>query len=162
MKKFFTTALVALLPLMMMAQGWPSRYDGVMLQGFYWNSYNESRWPKLEAQADELAEFFKLVWVPQSAQCSNSTSMGYDDLYWFTNYNSSFGNESQLRSMINTFKSKGIGTIADVVINHRATINDWVTFPTEVYGSPQHQRAGDRQGLCQDVAQRPGLCWFPL
>ena len=85
MKKFFTTALVALLPLMMMAQGWPSRYDGVMLQGFYWNSYNESRWPKLEAQADELAEFFKLVWVPQSAYCSGYTSMGYDPLYWFTN-----------------------------------------------------------------------------
>ena len=44
MKKFFTTALVALLPLMMMAQGWPSRYDGVMLQGFYWDSFKATRW----------------------------------------------------------------------------------------------------------------------
>ena len=42
--------------------------------------------------------------------------MGYDDKYWFNNYNSSFGNKTQLISMINTFKSKGIGTIADVVI----------------------------------------------
>ena len=39
--------------------------------------------------------------------------MGYDDLYWFTNYNSSFGTEAQLRSLISTFKNKGIGTIAD-------------------------------------------------
>ena len=132
MKKIFSTALVVMLPLLMLAQGWPANYDGVMLQGFYWDSFNESRWPKLESQADELAEFFKLVWIPQSANCGG-TSMGYDDLYWFTNYNSSFGTEEQLRSMINTFKNKGIGTIADVVVNHRKTINDWVTFPTEVY-----------------------------
>ena len=132
MKKFFTTALVVMLPLLMLAQGWPTNYNGVMLQGFYWDSFNETKWPKLESQTDELAEFFKLVWIPQSANCGG-TSMGYDDLYWFTNYNSSFGSEAQLRSLINTFKSKGIGTIADVVINHRKTINDWVTFPTEVY-----------------------------
>ena len=139
MKKIFTTALVVMLPLLMMAQGWPDKYDGVMLQGFYWNSYSDSRWTKLEAQADELAEFFKLVWVPQSASCGGGTSMGYDDLYWFTNYNSSFGTESQLRSMINTFKSKGIGTIADVVINHRKNVSNWVNFPAETYKGVTYQ-----------------------
>ena len=43
MKKFFTTAVVIMLPLLMMAQGWPTKYDGVMLQGFYWDSFNDSR-----------------------------------------------------------------------------------------------------------------------
>ena len=132
MKKILTTSLIVMLPLLMLAQGWPAQYNGVMLQGFYWDSYNETRWPKLESQADELAEFFKLVWIPQSGNCGG-TSMGYDDLYWFNNYNSSFGNETQLRSMINTFKSKGIGTIADVVINHRKSNNGWFGFPTERY-----------------------------
>ena len=133
MKKILTSTLVMMLPLLMLAQGWPTNYDGVMLQGFYWDSFNETRWPKLESQADELAEFFKLVWIPQSADCGGQ-SMGYDDFYWFPgHYNSSFGSEDQLRSMINTFKSKGMGTIADVVVNHRKTMNDWVTFPTEVY-----------------------------
>ena len=133
MKKILTSTLVMMLPLLMLAQGWPTNYDGVMLQGFYWDSFNETRWPKLESQADELAEFFKLVWIPQSADCGGQ-SMGYDDFYWFPgHYNSTFGSEDQLRSMINTFKSKGVGTIADVVVNHRKTMNDWVTFPTEVY-----------------------------
>ena len=102
MKKIFTTAFVAMLPMLMLSQGWPNKYKGVMLQGFYWDSFNDTRWPKLESQADELAEFFNLVWVPQSGNCGG-TSMGYDDLYWFTNYSSSFGNVTQLRSMINTF-----------------------------------------------------------
>ena len=132
MKKILTSVAALLFFLPMLAQGWPANYDGVMLQGFYWDSFSETRWPVLEMQADELSEFFKLVWIPQSGNCGG-TSMGYDDLYWFSNYNSTFGSETQLRSMIGTFKSKGIGTIADVVVNHRKTINDWVTFPIEVY-----------------------------
>ena len=133
MKKIFTSALMMMLPLLMLGQGWPANYDGVMLQGFYWDSFNETRWSRLQSQADELAEFYKLVWIPQSADCGG-TSMGYDDFYWFPgHYDSSFGTEAQLRSMIKTFKEKGIGTIADVVVNHRKTTVDWVTFPTEVY-----------------------------
>ena len=42
MKRFFSILLVVL-PLMMTAQGWPSGYSGVMLQGFYWDSYTDSR-----------------------------------------------------------------------------------------------------------------------
>ena len=133
MKKILSIVCVALLPLMAVAQGWPSSYGGVMLQGFYWDSYSDSRWSNLESQADELAEFFNLVWIPQSAYCSGYTSMGYDPLYWFSNYNSSFGNKNELLSMINTFSTKGIGTIADVVINHRKSSSDWVTFPNEMY-----------------------------
>ena len=156
MKKFFTTALVVMLSLPVLAQGWPANYDGVMLQGFYWDSFNESKWPKLESQSDELAEFFKLVWIPQSANCGG-TSMGYDDLYWFTNYNSSFGSETQLRSMISTFKSKGIGTIADVVVNHRKTINDWVTFPTEVYKGVTYKM--ESTDICRNDDGGATLTW---
>ena len=117
----------------MLAQGWPSDYEGVMLQAFYWDSYDDSQWTVLESQADELSKYFKLVWIPQSGNCGG-TSMGYDDLYWFPgHYSSAFGTEKQLRSMINTFKEKGIGTIADVVINHRKSNNGWFGFPTETY-----------------------------
>ena len=121
-----------------MAQGWPKDYKGVMLQGFYWDSYDDSQWSALEKQANDLATSFDLIWIPQSGNCGG-TSMGYDDLYWFTNYNSSFGNEKQLRSMINTFKAKGLGTIADVVINHRRNLSSWNDFPAEEYKGVTYQ-----------------------
>ena len=140
MKKIYTTLIALMASLSMQAQGWPANYNGVMLQGFYWNSYRASRWSNLEAQADDLAPYFNLVWIPQSANCTSSgRSMGYDDLYWFSNYNSSFGNEAQLRSMIKTFKSKGIGTIADVVINHRGNLTSWTDFPVETYKGVTYQ-----------------------
>ncbi len=156
MKMILTSVLVVMLPLLLSAQGWPSGYNGVMLQGFYWDSFSESQWTNLESQADELAEFFKLVWIPQSASC-NGMSMGYDDVYWFTNYDSSFGNMAQLRSMINTFKAKGIGTIADVVLNHRKSINDWVTFPSETYNGVTYKLLST--DICRDDDGGATLNW---
>ena len=157
MKRIIAIACVALLPMLMMGQGWPTNYSGVMLQGFYWDSYNDTRWTNLESQADELAEFFKLVWIPQSASCGGYSSMGYDPEYWFTNYNSSFGNKTELQSMINTFKAKGIGTIADVVINHRKSINDWVTFPSENYKGTTYRLLST--DICRDDDGGATLNW---
>jgi alpha-amylase len=139
MKKIYATLFALAMTTTMMAQGWPANYQGVMLQGFYWDSFNDSQWTNLESQADELAQYFTLVWIPQSGKCNDNgwQSMGYDDYYWF-DQNSSFGTEAQLRSLINTFKAKGIGTIADVVVNHRNT-NGWVTFPAEVYNGVTYQ-----------------------
>ena len=109
-----------------------------MLQGFYWNSYSDTRWVNIESQADELSQYFDLIWLPQSGNTGGS-SMGYDPLYFFKHYNSSFGTEAQLRSLISTFKSKGIGTIADVVINHRKPLTGWLTFAKETYNGKDYQ-----------------------
>lgn len=139
MKKIYAllTSLL-LLPLGLFAQGWPAAYNGVMLQGFYWDSFDASKWTNLEAQAEELSQYFSLVWIPQSGNCGG-LSMGYDDLYWFQNYDSSFGTKAELQSLISTFKSHGIGTIADVVINHRKTLSGWTDFPSETYnGTTYH------------------------
>ncbi|MBQ0069496.1 MAG: alpha-amylase, partial [Bacteroidales bacterium] len=132
MKKLLSSIIALVVPVMLLAQGWPSQYGGVMLQGFYWDSYKDTQWAKFTTQADELAEFFDLVWIPQSGYCGG-TSMGYNPKYLFDNYTSSFGSETALRTMISTFKAKGIGTIADVVINHRQESGKWVVFPKETY-----------------------------
>ena len=131
MKKIYTTLLTSLFPAAMMAQGWLANYGGVMLQGFYWDSLTLEM-DKTRITGRRVVTIFQSCLIPQSASCGG-TSMGYDDLYWFTNYNSSFGTEAELRSLISTFKNKGIGTIADVVINHRKTLNSWVDFPSETY-----------------------------
>lgn len=162
MKKIYLTLVVLLATINMFAQGWPANYSGVMLQGFYWDSFSESKWTKLEAQAPELGQYFNLVWIPQSAYCG-SKSMGYDDLYWFSNYESSFGSESELRSLIKTFKNNGIGSIADVVINHRKNVSTWFDFPVEIYKGVTYEMkstdicANDDGGKTKKEADKQGV-----
>lgn len=131
MKHLFTLIFTLMgLPLGLMAQGWPANYDGVMLQGFYWDSYNDTKWTNLTSQADELSKYFNLIWVPQSGWCKSTTDMGYYPRYWF-DQRSAFGTEQELRTMISTFKAKGTGIIADVVINHKNGVNQWCDFANE-------------------------------
>lgn len=131
MKHFFTLIFTLMgLPLGIMAQGWPANYGGVMLQGFYWDSYSDTQWTNLTSQADELSKYFNLIWVPQSGWCKSTTNMGYYPIYWF-NQNSAFGTEQELRTMISTFKAKGTGIIADVVVNHKNGVSNWCDFANE-------------------------------
>ena len=130
MKRLFTAALF-----FVSLTSWAQ--TEVMLQGFYWDSYSQTRWTKLEKQADELARYFDLIWVPNSGYCDDSNNMGYLPMQYF-NQNSSFGTETELRSMIQTFKSKGLGTVADVVINHHNTTG-WFGFPKETYKGETYQ-----------------------
>ena len=123
-------------------QGWPADYGGVMLQGFWWDSYNETTWAKLTEAAPELSQYFDLIWVPNSGTVTSNPnastqgpSMGYDPCFWLS-HNSCFGTEAELRTMIQTYKSKGVGIIEDVVINHKKGQSSWLDFPDEeVIGS---------------------------
>ena len=131
MKKIYTTLIVLAATLTASAQGWPADYGGVMLQGFYWDSYSDTKWTNLASQADELSQSFELIWVPQSGYCNTLTNqMGYSDIWWL-DHKSAFGTEEQLRSMISTFKEKNVGIIEDVVINHKNGNTSWCDFPNE-------------------------------
>ena len=127
-------------PTVTACQGWPANYDGVMLQGFYWDSYSDSRWNQLTAQADELSQYFSLIWVPNSGKTSayyhnnSSQTMGYDPCFWF-DHNTCWGTEAELKTMIQTFKKKGTGIIEDVVINHKNGLTSWCDFPNETKGT---------------------------
>ena len=139
MKHIYSLLLaLATLPQGMSAQGWPANYDGVMLQGFYWDSFDDTQWKNLQDQTKDLAGNFSLVWIPQSGKCLETyQTMGYTPYYYF-NQNSSFGTESELRDLISSFKAAGIGTVADVVVNHHNTTG-WFTFPAETYNGVTYQ-----------------------
>lgn len=141
MKRLSVTVLSVMMTMMViMAQGWPANYGGVMLQGFYWDSYQDSKWTNLTNQVDELSSYFNLIWVPNSGQTKedqyNSSgnwgyeNMGYMPVYWLK-HNTCFGTEAELKAMIAAFKAKGTGIIEDVVINHKNGLTNWADFPDE-------------------------------
>ena len=162
MKKILTAAFCAAMASPALAQGWPTGYEGVMLQGFYWDSYSDSQWKNLEKQAPELGSYFSLLWVPQSGKCLEEHNvMGYTPYYYF-DQNSSFGSEAELRSMIRAMRQNGVGVLADVVINHHNT-NGWFSFPKEEYRGTTYQlqssdiTSDDDQGKTAAEAQRQGI-----
>ncbi len=142
MKKIFLSVAMLCMALCGRAEtqdayvGWPANYDGVMLQGFWWDGYSAAKWSALTARADELSQYFDLIWVPNSGTCSDNPegsqglSMGYDPCYWL-HHNSCFGTEAELRTMIDTYKAKGVGIIEDVVINHKKGVSGWLDFADE-------------------------------
>lgn len=86
-RQFLLPLVVALLPLLSLAQGWPANYGGVMLQGFYWDSYQldyasvldagwsnpywevpRTTWSVLNSSAvkNQITPYIDLIWLPQS------------------------------------------------------------------------------------------------
>ena len=155
MKRVLTSLTFLLATIMTMAQGWPENYGGVMLQGFYWDGYADSKWTVLEKQADELSQYFDLIWIPQSGKTSEyyhtkRNTMGYDPCFWL-DHNSCWGTEAELKKMIQTFKDKGTGIIEDVVINHKNGLTTWVDFPDEENGTYSIKWDNTNfSGICQD------------
>ncbi|UKK48992.1 alpha-amylase family glycosyl hydrolase [Prevotella sp. E9-3] len=140
MKKIYSLIATLFIVLSSHAQ-WPANYDGVMLQGFYWNSFEDTQWTKLTSQVDELSTYFNAIWVPNSAWCTDGNSMGYDPVYWFR-HKSSFGQHRELTEMIKAFKEKNVSIIEDVVLNHKKPqgkkvmkdgkqVSSWIDFVEE-------------------------------
>ena len=132
-------------------QGWPAMYGGVMLQGFYWDSYKPTRWATLTDNAQELGQYFDVVWVPNSGSVDASgtaESMGYMPVYWLK-HNTCFGTETQLRKMINTFHAHNTNVLMDMVINHKSGKSGWVDLANETVIGPV---TGDEYSMTWSLA----------
>lgn len=117
----------------MASVGVPAEYEGVMLQGFYWDSYTKTKysntkWATLDANYAELiAEDFDLIWLPPSA---TGGGVGYY-AKTYSNQNSDWGSKAALQSLINHLHAQDVKVIADIVINHRQSSNGWTGFSAE-------------------------------
>ena len=121
MKKFYLSLASVLIALSAMAQGWPANYGGIMMQGFYWDSYNYTKWENLTARSEELGSIFDLIWVPNSGMTrggNKAETMGYMPYCWLR-HTTVFGTQSKLLNMIQTYGSMGTGIIMDLVLNHK-------------------------------------------
>ena len=119
-------------------KGWPAMYGGVMLQGFYWDSFDATKWTNLTEKAQDLGQYFDVVWVPNSGSIDEfgmSQSMGYMPVYWLK-HNTIFGTENQLKEMISTFHEHNTSVMMDMVLNHKSGKTGWVDFPEETVTGP--------------------------
>ena len=107
-----------------------------MLQAFYWNSHGQTKWSQLSSQASEIAGSFDLVWLPpaSAAEGGGSSNMGYHPYQW-NNLSSSWGNRSELTTLINNLHNGGCKVIADIVVNHRAGTSAKGDFSTDNFGT---------------------------
>lgn len=115
-------------------EGWPANYGGVMLQGFYWNSFEDTKLTELQKQVDDISTYFDLVWLPNTG-ATGGTGMGYLPVYWL-NHNSNFGRQTTLKKLIAAFNERGTKVIEDVVLNHKApkgNNDSWVDFVNETW-----------------------------
>ncbi len=114
----------------------PSQCPDVMLQGFYWDSYEnkghgDTRWYSLNAQANELASYFDLIWLPPSAMSTGGT--GYIPTQ-YSNQSGAWGTREELEKFISAMHARGTKVIADIVINHAGNYSGWCDFHTMNFG----------------------------
>lgn len=168
MKKLTRTLLIAaagLLWALSAAAQAPANNPGVMLQGFYYDSYNASnakkangesygttKWTDLTSQAQEIAETFDMIWLPPSARSEGGT--GYHPKQW-SNQNGDWGTKAQLQALIKKLKeiNPNMKVIADIVINHKSG-NNWIDFDNENFGTygsfTLYESGHTSKFVCQD------------
>jgi alpha-amylase len=122
----------------------PAQCTDVMLQGFYWDSWNPSatispqgttRWTDMYQISGDVSGVFDVVWLPPSAYSSGGT--GYIPGHW-CNQNGAWGTVDNLKKLINALHSNNCKVIADIVVNHRnarGVNSSWTDFFAEDFGS---------------------------
>ena len=105
--------------------------NDVMMQSFWWDSFSDNRigsnsfYGFLESKVVELSNaHFDLIWLPPP---SEGEGMGYHPRKLF-DFNSNFGTENELSSLLTLLGNRQMHGMADLVINHRVGTDTWTDF----------------------------------
>lgn len=162
---------------------------GVIMQAFYWNcpaqeGQDGTWWTFVKSKLPELQKAgITALWLPPVSKAANSggPSMGYDpyDYYDLGDFNQKgrtktwFGNQAELKDLIDSSHNSGMQVYADFVINHNSggdstEVNpidgksrwtkfnpgsgkfarDWQDFHPSPYESFDQMSFGDMPDLC--------------
>ena len=114
----------------------PGQCHDVMLQGFYWDSYQDkyygnTRWTTLQGEAADISTYYDLIWLPPSAMSSGG--VGYHPKQ-YSNQNSDWGSRKDLEKLISMLHAGGTKVIADMVVNHIDSKEGWCNFYEQDFG----------------------------
>ena len=124
----------------------PSECEDVMLQAFYYDSYQDgalgdvvlsgttklgnTKWATLLNQSSEIGSYFDLVWLPPSGKSEGGT--GYHQTQ-YSNQNSAWGTQNELLEFISRMHAADTKVVADIVINHAGCKSSWCDFYTQYF-----------------------------
>ena len=125
----------------------PAQCTDVMLQTFYWDSYDSSKPTSTYGRtkwidhlngtngssATEIGQWFDLIWLPQMSKSTGG--MGYLPTD-YSNLDGDLGTKKNLVRLIDTLHRNGARVIADIVINHAVAWSGWCDYSkTYKFGS---------------------------
>ena len=122
--------------------GVPAECEDVMLQAFYWDSYNgnasttkygRTKWIDLLKDTAAINANFDVVWLPPSAG-PTGCGVGYSAKQ-YSNQESDWGTKTTLGNLITALHKGNTKVLADVVLNHRGNLSNWCNFFTDYFGS---------------------------
>ena len=137
--------------------GVPAECEDVMLQAFYWDSYDanktstnygRTKWIDLLADTAAINANFDLVWLPPSAK-AGTNGVGYNHKK-LSSQDSSWGTKGKLVELIAALHRGSTKVLADIVINHRANKSNWCDFEEDVFGEGYGSFQLTEAHICSD------------
>ncbi|XP_031123890.1 alpha-amylase-like isoform X1 [Ipomoea triloba] len=95
----------------------------VLFQGFTWTSKDQAGgwWNWLITKVPDLADAgITHVWLPPPSNAREGDDQGYMPKRMYDLDTSKYGNKKELKALNDAFHSRGIKSVVDIVLNHRA------------------------------------------